>query len=337
MIFIITNTLRSKYITSIMLFFFYIISNAQFVVDYKSDISLSKETDINISIKESFVLGEELDFYLTLKSKKVQHVFNFETARLDFRLIKEPFYNDVPFDISTYKGGNYYISSDAWMTEIWPTEQVKIKVKENSNHIQGFNLNQLFSTTLLAGKYHLSVCYEGKLFSSASFIIGIDYEQSIPLILKNIEKADINERKRKQAMFYSILITGDVWYSKTEESDSIIKANSKKMNIFWSEKKEIIVCVNNNLINGTDTNKIIYRSIVPELIRDLDKRITLEDKIIARDSLYKLTKQPEWKPSIDDSKEDIEQELLKVKLWWKENKELIDIVNRMLIPDIFEW
>jgi hypothetical protein len=303
--------------------------------DYKSDLLINNEIEIKCDIKENYVLGEKLNFSVIIVSLEETEVFDLKTARLDFQLKKDGAYNYPSFDISTYTGGNYYISSDDMFTEIFPREQNRITLHKGLQDSALFNLNNLFPNKLTLGNYILSICYEGKAYANYSFRITLNYNLSIPYILKDIETVNVSGRYWKQVMLYSILPIKNIWYSKEQEDKSLIKTKVGILQDYWKKNKELILLINNNLIFGADTNRIDYNETIEKQLRKLE-RGTIEEKIDARNRLYELIKKPEWIPNTEDSKETTNNEIAALFDWWKANQELIEVVNKMLLPELFE-
>jgi len=82
--------------------------------------------------------------------------------------------------------------------------------------------------------------------------------------------------------------------------------------------------------NTTFCIVVDYERSIPDLI-DLVASADEWTRSWARDNLFAIVGQPVWKPSRADSKERIDSEVAALKKWWEDNKELILLVESVVL------
>lgn len=329
--------MEKRFFICCVFFIFFIVSFSQFKHDYASDIKLNENTiNLAISLNEKIILGEDIFFELKILALDQIEIFDFESARLDFELNKKPLYNDIPFTIYTHLGGNYSISKDGICFVQDKLKQNKILIKSDSVYNKHFDLRKVFPKRINAGSYQLSIRYEGQLYCKANFDVVIDYSKSIPLIIKKLDTNDFKIRYENQFQLFSIIPFNEVWYSKSIENVDTIKKNIQKIQNYWDSNKKIILLVNNYILNNNNIRMIKYEDVIHPLINKLDSK-NFEDRLAARNELYNIIKKPEWIPKQDDTDDLVRSEVEKINMWWEDNKIMVNSINSMLVPELFEW
>jgi hypothetical protein len=308
---------------------FYLDSSSQKIA---SNLSMNKnEFILKVEMEREFTVGENVPFVLSLLSKKNKvEIYDLETAWLYFEI--EPYINENYQSMQKpgwYKttGGTYrYNIDNTGEIQLLNLKQNIVKVENNVPISKKYELNSLMQNGFVyPGNYKLIIIYEWQLKDSITFYVRPNYSKGIPVLMKAIESSVIYGNTSGVQLFY--YLTGYLPEQKLGDVLEDFKI-APKLRQWWQEHKDLILKIESTL-NQEQYKNLHYGDKVPDLIKHL-KSINYQERLAARDTLVQITGMPDWKPSSQDTDDEIKKVVDEVQQWWNKNKELITWINRVI-------
>lgn len=301
---------------------------------YESKLKLdTSNLNMQLKVKDDYCFACPIPFSIELMAHKSVEIFDLNTGYLSFQLNKKGKSNITPKRYSkAATGGWYRYSTYLTIDSIYETdfEQIKqnsILLNSNEKTSKEFDMINLFYKFPEPGVYVLLVEYEGYIKTSRKFSIIIDYQKCITNILNALENNKLVGGVSSLNMFY--YLTGyQSWNDSVTYKYEHHYKETPELRIWWQVHKDLILKIESTL-NQEQYKNLHYGDKVPDLINHL-KSINYQERLAARDTLVQITGMPDWKPSSQDTDDEIKKVVDEVQQWWNKNKELITWINRVI-------
>ena len=307
------------------------------LAQYKSNLKLDlNKISLEVVGDSKFQVGEKMIFSVQVSAKRDVEVYDLETGYIHFSLQKfnGSSYLPVKYNGIAATGGGYRIATyegfNGEMETIWEELSQNLVVLDQGQSIKrSFDLLSILGSYQWTGSYKLIVEYESQVLAETKFDITFNYESSVERFLGFLAESVLFD-------FNSTLNTNYYLLAYPEEKryygpDSLHYLQAPILQAWWEEHRELILKVE-SVLNQEQYKDMLYENRMPKLLRKLEKGEG-QERIEARNELYRILGKPEWKPSASDTEEEIQTQVEKLSVWWEENKELINWVNRVILEN----